>query len=175
MRRIEPFEIERFRLPSVDPERMERLAKYLLRLRKTDPGLVGTNRGGWHSSNIQDDPELAPFVTGTLTAARKLTGEPSLKVRIAWANVNEQGDFMIPHQHGGVCRVAVLMVQPVLPGAKDEGALMIEKRPGVMVSVEPSPQAGEVVMFPGETLHTVTPHRQSAPRITVAFNLCTTK
>lgn len=173
MSRTEPYEIERFRLPSVDSEQMGRLAQYLLRLRKTDPGVELTNRGGWHSSNIQEDPELAPFITGILASARRLTGESGLEVRLAWANVNEQGDFMIPHQHGGVCRVAVLMVQPALPGARDEGTLVIEERPGRMVPVDPSPQVGEVIMFPGKILHTVTPHRQSAPRITVAFNLCT--
>lgn len=154
---------------------MARLAKHLLRLRKTDPGVVLTNRGGWHSRNIQEDPELAPFITGILASARRLTGEPGLEVHIAWANVNEQGDFMVPHQHGGVSRVAVLMVQSVPPGARDEGTLMIEVRAGKMVPVDPAPQAGEVVMFPGDVLHTVTPHRQSAPRITVAFNLRTTQ
>lgn len=175
MPRIEPYEIERFRLPSVDPEQMAQLAQYLLRLRKTDPGVVRTNRGGWHSSNIQDDPALAPFITGILATARKLTETPGLEALLAWANVNEQGDFMIPHRHGGVVRVAALMVQPVPLGAKDEGALIVEDRLGRMIAVDPFPEAGEVVMFPGDVLHTVTPHRQSAPRITVAFNLCTTK
>lgn len=164
-------DITRFLLPSVDPAQLGRLAKHLLRLRQTDPGIVLTNRGGWHSHNIQDDPELAPFNTGILAAARRLTGEASLSTHNAWANVNEQGDFMIPHQHSGVFLVAVLMVQPVPSGAEDEGVLMLEKRPGQMVSVDPAPQAGDVLMFPGSILHTVTPHRQSSPRITLAYNL----
>jgi hypothetical protein len=169
--------IERFWLPSVDAAQLDELAKYLLRLRKTDPGVVKTNVGGWHSSNIQTDRELAPFATGILAGARKLTGEPRLATHIAWANVNESGDHMTMHTHGGRIRVALFMVQPALPGGVDEGSFMYEDPTtnGKMIAINPPQQAGEVALFSGDMPHKVTAHHQSAPRITVAFNLCTTK
>lgn len=174
------FEVERFRLPSFEhPERGERLAAYLLDRRRKDRGQQRSNRGGWQSSSdVVQAPEVALVTAELLSLARKISGYTELTIDTAWANINDRGDWVKPHHHKPFCRTVVLMVKPVVQlfggGHQDDGALLVQDYLGRVLPLEPRPQAGEAVMFPGEVLHMVAPHDQSAPRITIAYNLVQT-
>jgi hypothetical protein len=78
-----------------------------------------------------------------------------------WMNVNTPGEYTGWHAHHRWRRVAVLYVS--VPAG------LIEFRQGEGYWTE-TPQAGDLLVFPGSLEHQVRPNASGAVRISVAFN-----
>jgi len=78
-----------------------------------------------------------------------------------WMNVNTTGEYTGWHAHHSWAKVAVLYV--AVPG----GA--IEFRQGAAYWCE-TPQAGDLLVFPGSLEHRVRPNPSRNVRISIAFN-----
>lgn len=144
-------------------EEVNRVNDVIRKLRAENPeSQSGSHRGGWHSPNLIDVPELAWL----LLKVQSYTGK---NVMYAWAMYFTSGEWMLPHRHGGCAQVAVLMVQQVPEIQQDDGALVVEGEHPRFDTIRLTD--GQVVTFDPNRYHMVAPHRYAGPRVTVAFNL----
>jgi uncharacterized protein (TIGR02466 family) len=171
-------------------ERKAAIARAVLALRDGDAQrIVRSNQGGFHSHeglHESDDPDLKwLFRSIEAVAARcidQFEGERphgGSSIVAAWANVNEQGDWALPHMHlpcdwSGVfyvdagddagdpsARGQVMFMNPLPLGDRWRRAN----------AVTYDPKDGLMLVFPSFLMHMVTPHRLPSPRISIAWNL----
>jgi uncharacterized protein (TIGR02466 family) len=165
---------------------------------RTSPGVVISNRKGWHSKfDLHEWPEpcVAEFMEMVQTAARQMVqhalpdaGERYLEnwqVTPAWANVNPAGAHNRSHHHldGGAHFSGLYYVDiGECEGPIDRGCTIFEDRSGVAQPSEPSvhplsreyalvPAPGTMALFPSSQYHYVEPYRGKGVRVTIAFNL----
>lgn len=171
------------------------LRESILAHEHTNPGIVLTNVGGWHSATgklefcgaagrrlIDHMQAMAEEATRRLFAQSARPAEPMSWTISAWANVNRSGDFNQLHNHSGATWSGVYYVDPG-PVGDDEGAAPLYFTdpapartnsffPNVLMShVTARPVPGLMILFPGYLQHGVQPHRSDRPRISVAFNI----
>jgi uncharacterized protein (TIGR02466 family) len=171
------------------------LAHIALRLREQEPGVEKSNEGGWHSGgNIfaRQEPELAMLATHIQNAVRYLCSvsaqiqnqEVALSASLfGWFNVNEQGDYNLPHHHAGHTWSGVYYVHTGTEVANRPMSGRLELLdPRVRCDVAPKqgfshsssmtiqPRNGLLLLFPSYLEHFVHPYHGSEPRITLAFN-----
>lgn len=173
----------------------EALADAARRLRAEDPGIDKSNQGGWHSAgNIFGHPEPAiAALSGRIQGAIRYvcsvseqTKNPNVTLNATltgWFNVNEHGDYNLPHHHSGNTWSGVYYVRtgPEVPDQPMSGKIEFLD-PRVRCDVGPkqgfshtgtmavTPRAGLLLVFPSYLEHFVHPYYGDGQRITLAFN-----
>jgi uncharacterized protein (TIGR02466 family) len=167
------------------------LEQAILAQQSGDEGLKLSNRGGWQSK--RDFPQWGGPSAETLVnkaiqlaSAHSVTSDsraPTWHVD-SWANVSRNGNFNMPHVHGGSFWSAVYYVRP---GDGSGGELVLHDprmpalrmhAPGVQFKdVGPElrlaiqPRSGMMVLFPAWLSHSVEPWEGEGQRISVAMNI----
>ncbi len=153
------------------------VAKRILALRETSPGLERSNVGGWHSSAtiLRDVGEpygtqLGKLFIENVKAAFGSTAEmtdpwPTQFTMDAWANVNERGNSHVPHIHPGCSWSGVYYVATE---AEAGGEIMFtDPWTAALMNAHPlnpfsatnqikiAPQAGMMLVFPAFVYYSV--------------------
>lgn len=159
------------RLDRADADRA--IAARLVAESFTHPGIVVSNRGGWHSI-----PDLAQRPDADLRALMQLLAEhmheasrllhhpPSRLALVAWAMVMHDGDYAVAHDHAEATWSSAYYLDPGdadLSTHPDSGRLVFDDG-----FIDPTP--GLLVLFPGTTRHRVAPYRGQRPRVVIAAN-----
>jgi uncharacterized protein (TIGR02466 family) len=172
----------------------ESLRQRILAHRSQNPGMVQSNRGGWHSAVgelefcgsagqqlIAHMRELGNEATRRVFAEYRAPMVPVDWKVSAWANVNCAGDFNNLHVHPGSTWSGTYYVDTGDPtnGAAPlhlcdpSQARTVTFLPAVVQgSVYIHPKPGLMVLFPSYVPHMVLPHEGTGTRISIAFNLC---
>lgn len=168
----------------------ERIEKFCLERKRTSPGRVISNAGGWQSDNLDPaTPELSELfaqVGKRLNEVhRSFEFDPAMQQVIteAWININQKGHFNNSHDHPGSLFSAVYYVK----GGADKGELEL-KTPIIPHTYTISnemvanfnaftghamvipPVTGDLLIFPSWLLHRVNMSRSDEDRISIAFN-----
>lgn len=172
------------------------LRRVILEKMEQTPGVVKTNRRGWHSPiDLAEWPEpcVQEFVGRLREAVRemvRLNYPAATDAHLegweltAWANVSERGAFNAPHSHGsnGTAWASFYYVEPGLAfDGKVSGLTKFQDCSGLPKDISSDldpysreiaiiPAAGLMVLFPATLTHYVDPYLGSARRITIACN-----
>jgi uncharacterized protein (TIGR02466 family) len=210
MQTLQAVDVDRIQRPSVDQsfglfpipvcvfrwpeaEKLKNQIVGAVRQRQVSPGLVRTNRNGWHSStDLPSWPEPAVQALTRWTArcteqATMSTYHGNRPVSFdawrmnGWANVNPPGGYNRLHNHArrnwhwSACYYVEL---GDIPAANAGGALVfVERATGLVPTGAPPrtfrfvPQEGMLIIFPSWLHHEVEPHEAGSDRISIAFNL----
>jgi hypothetical protein len=143
------------------------IAAAILAREAREPGLRVSNAGGWHSM-----PDALTWRQPALERAiEDLVDETSHGIEgvvpaHAWANVMRRGAWQYAHRHGEAAWSAVLYIDA---GAPDHGGAITFAQGHVSHTIRPV--SGQVLVFPGGVLHSVSEYRGGRPRISLALNL----
>lgn len=174
--------------------RKEEIVEAIRMRQRTDPGIVRTNRNGWHSrTDLPAWPEpamqaLVRWVADRAQAASLEWRQRSEATNFApwrmdgWANVNPPGGLNLLHHHAqrdwhwSACYYVHL---GEIPTADVGGGLVFEEHgtgldPRGAVdrrSRRVVPREGQLIIFPAWLSHRVEPHSAGGDRISIAFNL----
>lgn len=155
--RVDPIIIDDFH-----SELCPALEKVILQKSRTSRSTASLNVGGWKSTE--------DFFSWSDTAVQDLRraiiaemGDPRI---VAWAMVNRAGSHHPRHQH----RVAILTgIYYVTAGSEDSITPTVFECSSGTLEIDPHP--GRLVIFRGETWHSVPVYPGELPRITVAFDV----
>jgi hypothetical protein len=102
-------------------------------------------------------------------------------VDASWASVYSDRNFVLPHSHRGSIASILYMLDSGEESDVMNGAFLFtdprlkpccQQQDGFMTTpAAPKIQPGTMVMFPGKTVHMVTPYYGSVPRITMSWDL----
>lgn len=164
--------------------------------RRTEDGMVASNRGGWHSRrDLFERPETAHrALCGELAAiAREATARMVAEDRAdgvdpqfeGWINISCGQDYNSPHDHPGAFWSGSYYVSvPDMAGESGRsgeieflsgrgGSPHATMLPSPMTWdwVRVRPRAGLALLFPGHVRHWVLPQAGVGERVSVAFNV----
>lgn len=175
------------------------LCGYLRELCPSTPGLLRSNRGGWHSEgNLfgkehRDFPWLRETVVQSILdyagAGLGFTGDLAFELT-GWAVVNRAGDYNVPHNHNpnvisgafyvqvpdGMQAGEIVFLDPRLNLNASVTRTMQERGqlpPWNKTSLAHAPHLGDLLLFPSWLLHYVnafTAPDPEAERIVISFN-----
>jgi len=164
----------------------------------SSPGLVSSNRKGWHSKfDMHQWPEacVAELMAMVKESAARLTSHfaagmderllRNWQIKSCWSNVNPVGGYNQPHHHiAGNTLLSGFYYVDIgdCPDPSYAGRTIFQDRSGVArpVSVDGDlfsreyaviPRAGTMALFPAALFHYVEPYQGNGMRISVAFNL----
>jgi uncharacterized protein (TIGR02466 family) len=169
----------------------DELEKAIVEQQSSDLGVKLSNRGGWQSK--RDFPrwggEAAKALIGKmveLANAHTVTANsapPAWQVD-SWANISGDGDFNMPHVHGGSFWSAVYYVRagdgeggqlvlhdPRMPQLRMHAPGIQFKDVGPELRVMIQPRSGLMILFPAWLSHSVEPWEGEGRRISVAMNI----
>ena len=146
------------------------------------PSAVVSNDGGWQSPS-KDLTLIDKLICNHAKKYFRSLGNESVLFNITaqWANINGPSCSNLAHSHGtsdfsGVFYVKVpdnsgdLFLHNIHAPANPLGhifPLSTHTKSGHRIK----PETGLIVMFPGNTLHSVTTNRSTEDRISIAFNI----
>jgi len=185
-----------FTLPGAATLNTELLAD-IDQIRRSDPGVQRSNRGGWHSTgNLWDRSELsvrqllALIRDAAIEATQRIApGAPLDRLHFdseAWINVNPTGALNAPHDHPGWYWSGSYYVATPdsLPGAPDHAGCIefLDSRTNIRVLSQVdapcmaskavfSPAAGQLLLFPSYLRHWVYPNAAAENRVSIAVNI----
>jgi uncharacterized protein (TIGR02466 family) len=159
------------------------------------PGIARSNSGGWHSVpdlSQRGEPCFQALMQRVVARVQAVVfelahGQVELRYRFgvqAWAMVMRTGDHTVVHDHSE-SHFSVVYYPDVgdaeLAQYPDSGKLCFvdPRRGGTVISgidLFPSqfsitPQAGQLVVFPGWLQHYVQPYRGVRPRVSISCNV----
>ena len=166
----------------------EVIKKYCYEMRDKKPGVVISNRGGWHSKDIlQPIPdELQNFFNQVQNWANnycaQITGITDLVLGNWWVNINPQYTYNRTHDHQKSILSGVYYVDCE---GENIGELVVERddnmeffagkylnqSPLCLNTFRMLPYTGFLLMFPAWTYHSVEANLENRDRISIAFNL----
>lgn len=168
------------------------LRKRIKKMRKRSPGIVRSNRNGWHAGPDfmeSDDPHIQWVIdTATRFARRALAPmysnweKAELQVGTYWANVLDNGGFNAPHHHtpqhwSGTYYVHVPEPDPKAAAGSDMGGMLEFINPVASYgggersgNFAISPRSGMLCLFPSALVHFVHPYTGPQERISIAYN-----
>jgi len=166
----------------------EVIKKYCYEMRDKKPGVVISNRGGWHSKDIlQPIPdELQNFFNQVQNWANnycaQITGITDLVLGNWWVNINPQYTYNRTHDHQKSILSGVYYVDCE---GENIGELVVERddnmeffagkylnqSPLCLNTFRMLPYTGFLLMFPAWTYHSVEANLEDRDRISIAFNL----
>jgi len=76
---------------SFDPDVID----LILKLKETHESVSRSNVGGWQSDDVSSDPLMKSFIT----EINKQNTLPKIKLLNSWININDGGNFNMPHNH----------------------------------------------------------------------------
>lgn len=145
------------------PEICPALAEVILFRSRRDRSTKSLNVGGWKSAEDffqWPDPAVQQL-------RRRIVSElGSPKVLVGWAMVNRAGSHHPRHQHRAASLTGIYYVAA---GSEDAITPTIIECARGDLAVDPHP--GRLVLFRGETWHSVPPYLGELPRITIAFDV----
>ncbi len=169
----------------------EEMLSYITKLQKDDPiGLVKSNFKGWHSKDFdmkEDHPKnfieaIKKNINVALTDMNWDLSIQSVKIKSAWAIVNEKDAWNQKHHHSNSDLSAAYYIS-----AYDNcgDIVFYDPRPAPVhnhpISKSPNnlnatvnsikPEAGMLVLFPSYLEHSVNPNLSNNKRIVISFNL----
>ncbi len=166
----------------------DQIKEYCLGLRKKYPGVRISNRGGWHSKELDTPlPKALDELIHDLTAyinqfAGQHTKATDLILGNWWININGKGDYNAEHDHQNALISAVYYVEVL---ADNTGDLLLHredvsryylgkyKDPITNFSLQSfsiSPKTSKLILFPAWSKHSVEPNQSDTERISIAFN-----
>lgn len=172
------------------------LCALIAMMRRTGPGVIKSNVGGWHSAPdfiAGAAPALVELrrriraTIGDLTTRMAAPGDYSFSID-GWANVLAAGDYNGPHNHPNATWSGVYYLTgvPAAAGQGDASALggkieFFDPRPAAgMVYASDNmlqrrclftPRPGCMLVFPSWLQHMVHPHQGAGERQSIAFNV----
>jgi uncharacterized protein (TIGR02466 family) len=190
MMQITPAFISFLAVDTLDVD-INAIERHCYDLMKRDAGRKISNDGGYQSNDLNFDLEspLKPLFqqiqerTNSLHSSFKLKTSLRQKIDNAWINVNKRGDYNIPHVHPRMCFSGVFYVKT----PKNCGDLFLKNPVSALEhaiietyveqynqftasSVQVSPEAKKLVIFPSWILHYVAANQSDSDRISIAFN-----
>jgi len=187
------FPIHLFRYRLDEPGLNAVLAKEIAARRKAESGMSNTNRQGWQSvHDFFQRPEpghktlariCSEVVKATLQSLDPAVDFDKIRVGLnGWLNVNPPGGYNGPHQHTDAHLSGVYYVD-VPKSPSDKGGAIeflaphpvrllggLVKAPLFSERMRVQPEAGDMLIFPGQLPHWVHPNDSGKARVTVAFN-----
>ena len=166
----------------------ESIKKYCYEMRDKKPGVVISNRGGWHSKDILEPviDELKNFFNQVQAWANnycaQITGITDLVLGNWWVNINPQYTYNRTHDHQKSILSGVYYVDCE---GENIGELVVERddnmeffagkylnqSPLCLNTFRMLPYTGFLLMFPAWTYHSVEANLEDRDRISIAFNL----
>ena len=136
--------------------------------KKLEKKMLGSSRGGYQSDHAIPEKHVETFkyIRSHLESPEGLRF-PHL-IDVGWANINQEGNYNVPHNHGFEGFAGVLFVTDA-PGLHILNPSVGARRYEVKKS--PKGNAGEIILFPKSLLHWVEPSKSEKDRITFAFNV----
>jgi uncharacterized protein (TIGR02466 family) len=181
------------------PERLNNELRSVIMARyNTSPGLVSSNRKGWHSTfdmHRWQEPCVGELMSMVKAGAQQMSAHfvdgadkgmsENWKIKSCWSNVNPPGGYNQPHHHiAGNTLLSGFYYVDIgdCPDPKFAGRTVFQDRSGVAqpkrCSSDPLsreyaivPKPGVMALFPAAQYHYVEPYRGNSLRISVAFNL----
>ena len=165
----------------------EIIKKYCYEMRDKKPGVVISNRGGWHSKDILEPvpDELQNFFNQVQAWANnycaQITGITDLVIGNWWVNINPKYTYNRTHDHQKSILSGVYYVDCE---GENIGNLIVElndnmeffadkyinKSPICLSNFTMLPYTGFLLMFPAWTYHSVEMNMEDRDRISIAFN-----
>ncbi len=164
------------------------IKEYAYKLRNKYPGAQISNRGGWHSQEL-DTPlplsldelinDLTQFINNYCA---EWTGINDLILGNWWININGKNNYNAQHDHQNAILSAVYYVEVL---ADNTGDLILHREdssryylgnrvnPATHFSTQSyisKPTCGKLVLFPAWTKHSVEMNYSDTERISIAFN-----
>lgn len=146
------------------------------------PGVEISNDGGWQSSD-QKLSLVDNIVSSHIKKYFRMLGNEQQEYAITaqWANINDPGTANIMHTHGDSDFSGIVYINVT----EDSGDLFIHNlhvptrdltrhfpfTRNTSSGHRITPENGMIVLFPGNTAHSVLVNRSAENRISVAFNL----
>lgn len=145
----------------------EELLDAILQRESAEPGLEVSNVHSWHSQpDMFTWPEACiQLLVNRITDAAATVGAERLRLHM-WANVMRYGGSHLAHRHGDAYWSGVYYVASGDAGAG--GAITFAKG---NTSQTIQPRSGQLLLLPGNLLHSVSTYTGATPRVSVAFNL----
>ena len=161
---------------------------YALGLRSKSDGTVISNRGGWHSKEVEQPlpdslNELLQFTQDYVNnESSKITGMDDLFVGNWWININGPGDYNEVHDHQNAMLSAVYYVDVQ---AENTGDLELHRNDTAEFFLKGyknqntfsstcqllKPATGRMYIIPSWTKHSVRRNDSDTERISIAINL----
>ena len=164
------------------------IKQYALGLRTKYPGANISNRGGWHSQEL--DVPLPPALDELINDltmfvndyCAPVTGINDLMLGNWWININGKHNYNAEHDHQNAILSAVYYIEVL---ADNTGNLVVHrddssryylgkyKKNNTSFSQQlytTPPATGKAVIFPAWTKHSVEQNNSETERISVAFN-----
>jgi len=170
---------------------LAKINNYCYERKKIDSGVIVSNIGGWHSSNINDEPAswIKNFKNEVLNRIEKIsmhTGRhPQTKYKFCdiWININQKNNFNKTHDHPGNCFSGSFYVSC----GENCGRLCFDNSNNSAWSIPKttvkeytpynsetyfiSPKNNLLVFFPSHLKHYVEPNLSNKDRISISFNV----
>lgn len=164
------------------------IANYAQGLRQKYPGVNISNRGGWHSKEL--DTPLPPSLDKLIhdltlfinDYCYRFTNINDLILGNWWININGKNDYNTEHDHQNSVLSAVYYVKVIAPNT---GNLMLHRDDSsryylgkyrhnntlfTQQNYQIAPATGKAVIFPAWTKHSVERNDSDTERISIAFN-----
>lgn len=157
--------------------------------KKSDDGVILTNRGGWQSKDIFEDGEssfsfLRDYIQTQISLATKIYNL-DFKLLNGWININGKNNYNLKHVHPGSMVSGVFWIKcPDNCGSLnfDNPKLFVEfplynkiddnckRQLNYYSNYTFIPTEGTLVLFPSHMEHYVDPNESDEDRISIAFN-----
>ena len=165
----------------------KQIKDYCLGLREKYPGVSISNRGGWHSKELDIPlPNALDELFNDLTEyinqfAGQHTKATDLMLGNWWININGKGDYNAEHDHQNALLSAVYYVDVK---SSDTGNLIIHREDASRYYIGKYkntsnfsgqnwailPETSKLVIFPAWTRHSVEQNKSDTERISIALN-----
>ena len=164
------------------------IKEYAHKLRDKYPGAQISNRGGWHSKELDTPlPESLDNLINDLTQflnnyCAQWTGINDLTLGNWWININGKYNYNAEHDHQNAILSAVYYVEVLADNTGDLrlhredssryylGAYTKNPTHFSIQSYTIKPTCGKLVVFPAWTKHSVEMNNSDTERISIAFN-----
>jgi len=163
------------------------IAEYIYGVESKSPGVYISNRGGWHSSDLEGPyPSAINDLFSLLqeyvvTECSKITNIDDLEIGNFWFNINRKGDYNISHDHQKCILSAVYYIQVQ---EENTGNLIIERSDNSQfflgkyrnkskfssLNLSINPEESYCYIFPAWTKHSVDRNESNTDRISLALN-----
>ena len=147
---------------------------YILNLQETQKSESKSNKGGFQSSDdLHAHGIFQEFNRSILSACQSILPDKKIYLQTMWANINEHGDFNMPHVHEGVLSGVFYCKTP-----ENSGRLILQD-PAVRSNAHLiknsdfaiNPKKLALIVFPSWLEHYVEPSQSEELRVSISFNI----
>jgi uncharacterized protein (TIGR02466 family) len=165
------------------------ITQYCYSIKEIDPGVVNSNYGGWHSSNLEfNNASLQPLIFKIKNRVQKILESLNMnqrfKISNMWVNINQSNTFNLSHRHPFSLLSGVFYVD-----VKKNCGDLVFKNPNILhdsyitsadISIyngfnsylwKISPNENDLVIFPSWVEHYTEPNQSNCDRVSISFNI----